>query len=51
MRVLVETAVRVKGRDPSGRSGRYTKMQGLPYSDEPHGRGKSFTYCESLLCC
>ncbi len=28
MRVLVETAVRVKGRDPSGRSGRYTKMRG-----------------------
>jgi|GEM_PF-2186237 hypothetical protein len=28
MRVLVETAVRVKGRDPSGHSGRYTKMRG-----------------------
>jgi len=31
----VETAVRVKGRDPSGRPGRYVRMRGLPHSDGP----------------
>jgi len=35
IRVLVETAVRVKGRDSSGRSRRYVRMRGLPHSDEP----------------
>ena len=29
------TAVRVRGRDPSGRSRRYVRMWGLPHSDEP----------------
>ena len=30
----METAVRVKGRDPSGRPGRYVRMRGLPHSDD-----------------
>jgi len=34
----VGTAVRVRGRDPSGCPGGYARMQGLPHSDEPDKR-------------
>ena len=35
VRVLVYTAVRVRGRGPSGCSRRYVRMRGLLHSDEP----------------
>ena len=31
----METAVRVRGGDPSGRPRRYVRMRGLPHSDGP----------------